>query len=426
MCGLIAAFNTSNKKVNNIIINQYQDQYSRGVQGYGIIRISDTQKIEIDRACEATKFLLDLYMKDSNMIIAHHRHPTSTDNKMDQTHPMIISNKMLKKDYYIIHNGIVSNNKELKKKHEELGFKYETEYIEISKYKTTTTEKEKFNDSESIAIEIALFIEKKIDTIRLTNRAAFIILQVNKKTKKAEKVYFGKNESYTDLRIIKSKGHIEISSEGIGENVEENQLYSFKVKDKNMKLETKKIEFEKIPEPIITKTLKEIEAPKGTKKTEKEFNRGYREWIKDIKEEEEEMITSCIPNGYATGRCNELIQSLKNKSTYEITEKLGDTLDEEVQTIKEVLEEYRTLLTIDIMTKDDKDYYVEQIDKVMATMQSEANIAETKYKEEDLEEEMMEEEMRDYNSSFLADSSIEDKDFMENNTGYRGNSRMRF
>ena len=123
MCGLIAAFNTSNKKVNNIIINQYQDQYSRGVQGYGIIRISDTQKVEIDRACEATKFLLDLYMKDSNMIIAHHRHPTSTDNKMDQTHPMIISNKMLKKDYYIIHNGIVSNDKELKKKHEELGFK---------------------------------------------------------------------------------------------------------------------------------------------------------------------------------------------------------------------------------------------------------------------------------------------------------------
>ena len=85
MCGLTAAFNTkkdgkkSNKNsVNDIIVSQFQNQCSRGQKGFGIIRINKG-KIEVDRACETTKFLLDLYLKPSQMIIAHHRTPTSTE-----------------------------------------------------------------------------------------------------------------------------------------------------------------------------------------------------------------------------------------------------------------------------------------------------------------------------------------------------------
>ena len=204
MCGILAEFNIKTKNIkiapeaNRFIIEQYENQYGRGSEGFGIIRIDEKQKIEIDRACEPAKFLLDLYMKKSSMIIAHHRRPTSTKNRLPQTHPIVVSNKQLKKDYLIIHNGIISNDEELHKKHELLGFKYTTDCIE-EEY----VEKLKWNDSESLAIELALFIENKIKKIRIDNNAAYIILQLNKKTQKAEKELFEKNSTLEEHHIKK-------------------------------------------------------------------------------------------------------------------------------------------------------------------------------------------------------------------------------
>jgi glucosamine 6-phosphate synthetase-like amidotransferase/phosphosugar isomerase protein len=176
MCGIIAAFNTEGKAVNDFIINQYENQYSRGEEGFGIIRINEKGKVHLDRACEPTKFMMDLYTKKSKMIIAHHRFPTSTDNLIDQTHPMSISNPILDYDYLIIHNGVVRNDDELREKHLKLGFEYQTEYREVYGYSVNPTYTTKFNDSEAIAIELALFIEGKSAAIETEGSAALIAL----------------------------------------------------------------------------------------------------------------------------------------------------------------------------------------------------------------------------------------------------------
>lgn len=273
MCGIIFVGNTPTtikgkkqkaEKVNEFVLNQYEDQSTRGTRGFGIIRIEKNKKIEIDRACEPIKFLLDLELKPATMILAHHRMPTSTENKIKQTHPIKVSNDLLKFDYYVVHNGVMRNDAELRDKHMELGFKYTTDCME-KRYAASTPEL-KWNDSEAIAVELALFVENKITEIRTDNGAAFAFIQVDKKTEIAKKVFFGKNGSYSNLNMSKTRGNIMVSSEGKGDSVKENTLYSFEIKDPTMKLSSKKIIFkeekEEKPEP---KTIYDIASGKEPK-----------------------------------------------------------------------------------------------------------------------------------------------------------------
>ncbi len=244
MCGIIGAFNTviKDKKkeinlgmVNKDIIDMYQDQYKRGQEGFGIIRIGTKFDVEVDRSCEPTKFMLDLYMKESRMILAHHRSPTSTENKISQTHPILVSNATLKFDYLLIHNGIINNSEEMKVEHEKLTFKYQTlgpKHSTAAGYDITA-----FNDSESLAIELALFIEKHTNTLRTRGSAAFMMLQVDKETKKAVKLYFGRDTA--PLMLNMTRGKLRLSSTGAGNEIKENILYWFNVDDEKMKMQQK-------------------------------------------------------------------------------------------------------------------------------------------------------------------------------------------
>ena len=83
MCGIIAAFETTVKNkedkeshraqdVNSFIINQYEDQHHRGSRGFGSILIDENQNFETLRATEPIKYLLDLYMNKSKMIISQY------------------------------------------------------------------------------------------------------------------------------------------------------------------------------------------------------------------------------------------------------------------------------------------------------------------------------------------------------------------
>jgi predicted glutamine amidotransferase len=226
MCGIIGAFNiekNSKEPVNEYIVEQYQDQKSRGSDGFGVIFIQENGSYEVKRATESTKCLLDIYNNPASMIIMHHRIPTSSRNKMLQTHPMAVEDGSLKHKYLIIHNGIIKNATELKAKHEELGFVYttvakKTEYLE------------EFNDSESLAIEIARKIEGQITDIDAIGSASFIGLQIDKKKDKVIKAFFGRNDG-NPLNMSRTRGKIRISSEGEGDEVKENTLYSFNLKD---------------------------------------------------------------------------------------------------------------------------------------------------------------------------------------------------
>lgn len=238
MCGIIAHFHSKEKKdcVNEKITNQFQDQLDRGTEGFGLITIDEKDfKTKVFRATEMTKAIIDLYMKQAKMAIFHHRMPSSSDNKISQTHPIFVSHENFIYDYYIIHNGCINNGKKLKKEHEKQGFKYTTEIKVESKYYSNY---DNFNDSESLAIELAKFIENQSKEIKAIGSAAFIVLQISKENGKAAKVFFGRNYS-NPLKMSKTRDKLYLSSEGEGDNIKENVLYSFN--PENLKLKKKKI-----------------------------------------------------------------------------------------------------------------------------------------------------------------------------------------
>ena len=223
-------------EVKNFVINQYEEQHARGTKGFGVIDINKNLKVEVKRACEPTKFMFDLFMSKSNMLVVHHRTPTSTDNALDQTHPISVKNDLLDYDYLVVHNGIISNDDELKEAHEKLGFEYTTAYTLEGVH---AYGRDKFNDSEALAVELALKIEKKGDPQqKVKGSAAFIALQLDKKTGKTNKVFFGRNTS--PLNMLKQKFSLRLSSEGEGDAIEAGKLYSFIPKlDTPVKLKVK-------------------------------------------------------------------------------------------------------------------------------------------------------------------------------------------
>lgn len=234
MCGIIGAFNdekNQEESVNRWIIDTLQDQLERGQEGFGIIFIGADLKVRVERATEISKSLLDLYMPNNRvrMIVMHHRAPTSTDNKLKQTHPIYVDNGSLKYKYLFVHNGVIGNSDEVKKAHEALGFIYTTE-CEERKYKNGP---KKFNDSECLAIEVARFIEKQTDTLAAIGSAAFVCLQVNKKTDKLLRVFYGRNAS--PLNLSATRGKLRLSSEGEGNPIAEDYLYEFSPKDFKIK-----------------------------------------------------------------------------------------------------------------------------------------------------------------------------------------------
>lgn len=437
MCGLLAAFNTTITKgekkkeieikatpVNDFIIDQYEDQHSRGQKGFGIIRISEKGKVEVDRACEGTKFLLDLYMKESKMIIAHHRMPTSTENKMDQTHPIVVSNDLLQSDYLVVHNGIIGNDDELKKKHEELGFVYTTEYS-YSYTQSSQYNYSKFNDSEALAIELALFIEKKISAIGTDNSAAFIILQLDKKTHIAQKVYFGKN-GRADLKMSKTRGKLRLSSEGEGSDVKENLLYAFDIKDETMDLTSQKMLFIKkeAPKPVEEKKEEKTTTPlnlpisqkigddtyrfnnaTGTLVKDKTTPRSLRSWENVDTEPDYEDVPIYSEKSYTSEIITDLKGDLKDASTTEITHLVDDKLDEEMEKIAEVVTSFKNILLTDRLEDKEEVFFCEQVYRLMTTMKAIADTADDEYKEKALLEAQAEAES--YNGAWMPENREE-------------------
>lgn len=353
MCGLISYFNfpIKNKKtkkitqpepVNEEIINQLEDQISRGREGFGILMIDKKNEIELKRATEISKALLDLYMTKSPMIIMHHRNPTSSDNRISQTHPILVSNGSLKHDYYIIHNGIISNADDLREKHEKLGFIYNT-------VRTGEFKREEYNDSESLAIEMTMYIEKQTKEISIEGSAAFIIVQVEKETKKAINIFFGRKDN--PLKLSGRQGEVRLSSEGKGESILEKTLYKFSIKSPsltktNLNFKEKEVincwdRNKKDKENEIVTTREQIESGTGTGYKDK------KEWKTTTEEEEEEDI---IDNDL------DIISEEFITSAADIIEQFATKL-QEISEINQIdIESEKKTLAIDIITNVQKSY----------------------------------------------------------------------
>ncbi len=248
MCGIIMKISKGKESVSRDILHQFEDQRSRGTQGFGSVFLDNKGKMTLKRATSEVLATVDLSLNNSNSIIFHHRAPSSSRNKISQTHPIEIKNGSLKHDYLFMHNGVISNSDERKKTHEDnLGFVYSTSVIDSDYY---NREEEMYNDTESLGIDVARFIEGQTKAIKAVGSAAFFMIQSDKKTGIVQKIFFGRNDR-NPLNLAKTRGELMLSSEGKGEEVKEDMLYSFDPKSDNMKLSKKKMV---IPgfKPVVT------------------------------------------------------------------------------------------------------------------------------------------------------------------------------
>lgn len=241
MCGIIVGLHTGKeaRPANEWALKTFENQHSRGMEGFGIIGWKPGSKPIVLRSCEGIKFMWDIHSKDFPLLLVHHRTPTSTPNSIEQTHPILVRNGSLSHDYLILHNGIIRNDEAIWKKHTaELGFVYTTEIV-IDKEKNLV----RWNDSESLAIEAARFIEGQTGELEITGSAAFVALQLDKETGKPTLLFFGRNQG-NPLKMGKSRGKLHLSSEGEGDPIDPFILYSCPLTH-DMKLTKKPLLFKK-------------------------------------------------------------------------------------------------------------------------------------------------------------------------------------
>jgi glucosamine 6-phosphate synthetase-like amidotransferase/phosphosugar isomerase protein len=224
MCGIVYIKRTDGKPANGQLFAQYERQKTRGQSGFGAIAIRD--KIETYRSEEEKTIKGMLQKLDDTEILFHHRFPTSTPNIIESTHPIHVSNKLLGYDYYVIHNGVITNDEELKKKHEKIGFEYTTEVqTKLITKKTQYFYEKQFNDSEALAIELALTIDGKKQDIETRGAVAMITLQTTKQGQPIA-LFFGRNMG-NPLYAERDKKFFALSSEGSGSLLTSDRLYRY-------------------------------------------------------------------------------------------------------------------------------------------------------------------------------------------------------
>lgn len=207
MCGIVSKIwhkPVDSKDGFNDIINIFDAQRSRGTQGMGLVAIFKDRTVQRMRSDSEDGLLEKMYKVKGDLmgVMFHHRYPTSTVNIENCAHPILVSNKELDNDYYVVHNGVINYTNPLKKKHEELGYTYETEYTVKTSYafkrgrvkEWTGAEETAYNDSETLAIEVARYLENKQDLLDLSGSYAVVVLEVDKKTKKAKKLHYFRND----------------------------------------------------------------------------------------------------------------------------------------------------------------------------------------------------------------------------------------
>lgn len=224
MCGIIHIKRKNGILANKAVIKRYYKQKSRGSEGFGFIELKNGKVIGGKRAEEEKDILAELEKSTADEILFHHRFPTSTPNFVEATHPIEVKHHSLKYNYYVVHNGVITNDEDLKEKFEKEGFVFTTKMKKQWITKGNTYSSEIFNDSESLAIDIAKAIENGTP-IKSHGAIAVIALQVEKKTKKAIALYYGRNYG-NPLKIEEFGDFFGLSSEE-GKLLDTNFLYRY-------------------------------------------------------------------------------------------------------------------------------------------------------------------------------------------------------
>lgn len=232
MCGIIHCKKTNNKETaKKLVLKRYEKQSARGKQGYGFIEIKNGFVVGEHRSETESEILEKLEKTTADEIMFHHRYPTSTPNIVEATHPIKVSHKSLQYDYYVIHNGVITNDEEMREKHLKQGFVYTTNIVKKWETMQTIYKEEVWNDSEALAIDFALAIENNTE-MKSEGSIALIALQYDKTTGKAVALYFGRNAG-NPLKMENDKMFFSLSSE-TGKDIQTNMLYRLDYKDRKI------------------------------------------------------------------------------------------------------------------------------------------------------------------------------------------------
>lgn len=181
MCGIVYVRRHDGKPAAKSVRKRYDNQKTRGMEGFGYVAVHDNQIVSVARAQTEHEIMQKLERETAEEILFHHRMPTSGPNVQEMAHPILVQHGTLQHDYFIVHNGVISNSRTRKEAHTKRGFTYTTELREgfqsvVTKavYHTGYT---KFNDSESLAIDTALALELQ-EGIESTGSAAVVGLAV--------------------------------------------------------------------------------------------------------------------------------------------------------------------------------------------------------------------------------------------------------
>ena len=209
MCGIVYAEDFQGNPVNNLIMQQFDQQRNRGIEGFGIF---DGVRKHLVHEAKENKILNWLVNHDSSLLLMHHRFPTSTINVKPACHPFSTKDYFGDTQYIMVHNGMIRNSDDLYVKHQELGIDYQSLLRDMT-----------FNDSEALMWDLALTLEGKQDHLTAYGSIAFICLKLEGGV--LSKMYFGRNTS--PLNMYREKSGIMLSSEGEGEAIDTQKLYTW-------------------------------------------------------------------------------------------------------------------------------------------------------------------------------------------------------
>jgi len=212
MCGLVGAMSLQNKPVNKVVKDTFMAQRNRGLDGFGIW---DNDYKNMVHETEESGILNWLDKHPSNFMLFHHRIPTSTDNVKPACHPFATKDFFGDTQYILIHNGWLTNSRDLKKDHDKLGI----EYRSYDCYR--------FNDSEALLWDFALYMEGQQEKMESVGHVAFIAMEIgkDKNGKKYERLHYYRNTG-SPLVAYKDKKKFILSSQGKGATVPVDKLHT--------------------------------------------------------------------------------------------------------------------------------------------------------------------------------------------------------
>lgn len=193
MCGIIFAESFVNHDVTPVILTQYEKQKNRGTEGFGLY---DRNANHLVRSTTEHGIKKWLSKYQATSVLFHHRFPTSTDNTKNACHPFSTKD-YFDTNYVLVHNGWISNAYELATAHEKLGIEYHS-----------VQDDGRFNDSEALLWDVALYLEGKQDSLKARGPIAFICIATPSDGRKSKHLFFGRNTNPLNMLLEIGRAHV--------------------------------------------------------------------------------------------------------------------------------------------------------------------------------------------------------------------------